>query len=363
MRKREAGFSLIELIVVVAILGFVLAAISEMFVGLLRGFKQQSKITETNIEGVIGLEMLRRDIQSAGYGLPWIIPGGTTYSEATNAVALAYNDASDPPRALLSGLDVNNRAYLVIKAINVARNETCTKWTHLLSTGATTPWTPSSENLQSTDKVIVISPGTPATTSRTLVVNATTGEFFTTFSSLAGFSSADENRIVYGVDPNTDLIMPFNRADYYVSTSVTIPGRCAPGTGVLMKAIVNQGNGGFSGSSLPLLDCVADIQVVTYLDQSIPPDGIAETFSNGLSVAAGPGAAQTIRDQLKEVRVYILAHEGQRDTSYTHTTNPMLVGESATLGRNFDFTTNGITNWQNYRWKVYTLVVRPNSLN
>ncbi len=168
--KRENGFSLIELIIVVAILGFVLAAMSDMFVGLLRGFKQQSKITETNIEGVIGLEMLRRDIQSAGYGLPWIIPASTTYSEATNATALAYNDvAPNPPRAILSGFDTSNRAYLVIKAINVARNDACTKWTHLLSSGATTSWTPPSENLKSTDKVIVISPGTPATTSRTLV--------------------------------------------------------------------------------------------------------------------------------------------------------------------------------------------------
>jgi hypothetical protein len=185
------------------------------------------------------------------------------------------------------------------------------------------------------------------------------GGFSTPFNSLAGFSSSDENRIVYGVDPDTDLRMPFNRADYYVSTSVTKPGRCAQGTGILMKAIVDQSNGGFSGSSLPLLDCVADMQVVTYLDQIPPLDGIAETFSNGLSLPD----AQTIRDQLKEVRVYILAHEGQRDTSYTHITNPMLVGESATLGRNFDFATHGITNWQNYRWKVYTLVVRPNSLN
>jgi hypothetical protein len=190
------------------------------------------------------------------------------------------------------------------------------------------------------------------------------GGFSTPFSSLTGFSSVDEIQIIYGVDPDTDLRMPFNRADYYVSTSVVIPGRCASGTGILMKAIVNQGltgvgAGGFSGSSLPLLDCVADMQVVTYLDQVIPLDGIAETFSNGLSLPD----AQTIRDQLKEVRVYILAHEGQRDTSYTHTTNPMLVGESAILGRNFDFATHGIADWQNYRWKVYTLVVRPNSLN
>ena len=102
--RRETGFTLIELLMVMVIFGFVMAAISDMFVGILRGYKQQSKIAETNIEGIIGLELLRRDIQSAGYGLPWMMPGEYTYSEVTNATALAYNDGSpNPPRAILSG--------------------------------------------------------------------------------------------------------------------------------------------------------------------------------------------------------------------------------------------------------------------
>jgi prepilin-type N-terminal cleavage/methylation domain-containing protein len=289
MIKRETGFSLLELLMVMLIIGFVLAASSDMFVGLLRGYKQQSKIAETNIEGIIGLELLRRDIESAGYGLPWAIPPGTTYAEATNATALGYNDSpasgvpptSSPPRAILSGDDITDAGYvshsdyLVIKAINVARNDTCTKWA-LLSGGTATTWEPASENLDDTDRVIVISPGTPEMSSRTLVA-PTGGPTLLQYSGTSAFLSANETRIVYGVAPvdpddlSSPLSRPFNRADYYIKIppASDMPGRCAQGTGILYKAVLNQANG-VLGGVLPLLDCVADMQVVTYLDTNIP---------------------------------------------------------------------------------------------
>lgn len=351
--KREAGFTLIELLITVVLIGFVLAGTSDMFVGLLRSYRQQSKITETNVEGIISLEMLRRDIESAGYGLPWTV--STPYQEVdpSNAGAAVYNDSptSSPPRAILSAPDANGRAYLVIKAMNLARNDACTKWTILQTTGAPTVWSSSagtSENLQDTDQVVLISPGSPATISRALIDSGS-------FSAIKTEYDPGETRLIYGVD-DSNLRMPFNRADYSVNT-VNVPRRCAPGTGVLVKAVVSQANGGFTGNTFPLLDCVADMQVVTFLDTD--NDGTADTLSTGLWAAD----AQTIRNQLKEVHVYILAHEGQRDVSYTYFPSTVLVGEQAGLtvyGRNFDLTT--IANWQNYRWKVYTLVVRPKSL-
>jgi len=363
MRKREKGFSFIELLVVVVIMGFVMAAGSDMFVSLLRGYKQQSKVAETNIEGIIGLELLRRDIESAGYGLPWVIPSGTTYQEATNATAALYNDSTaNAPRALLSGFDASGRAYLVVKAVNLGMNDTCVKWTNLFISGVTattTPWDPSTEDLDDNDRVIVISPGATATNSRSLSGPSGSAISLLRMSGVSAFADPNEARIVYGIAPDdgtNPLRMPFNRADYYVSTAA-VPGRCATGTGVLTKAIVSQSNGGFD--VLPLLDCVADMQVVTYLDTN--GDGSGDTSSNGLSVAYAT-TAQTIRDQLKEVHVYILAHEGQRDTSYVHSSGTMLVGESAALGRSFNLTTLGDPKWQNYRWKVYTLIVRPNNL-
>jgi hypothetical protein len=62
---------------------------------------------------------------------------------------------------------------------------------------------------------------------------------------------------------------------------------------------------------------------------------------------------------LKEVRVYILTHQGQRDVKYEHPTSAMRAGEKIgtdVYGRDFDLT--AIPNWQQYRWKVYPLIVR-----
>lgn len=80
MDKREEGFTLIELMITMVIFVLVIAGASSIFTGLLTQFKQQSKITETNIEGAVGLEILRRDLESAGYGLAWNVEIDNTES-------------------------------------------------------------------------------------------------------------------------------------------------------------------------------------------------------------------------------------------------------------------------------------------
>jgi prepilin-type N-terminal cleavage/methylation domain-containing protein len=370
MSKRNAGFTLVEMLIVIAIFGFVLVGTSQMFIDTLRTHRQQSRITETNIEGIIGLELLRQDLVKAGYGLPWSIPNTVAYNEAGGAPANGYNDCSgvvpcNPPRGISGADDVTGVAgipdhtdYLVIKAANVATNTACNKWTFLLESGGTstvTWWTPSSENLSSTDRVIVIAPGTPdSPTARALITGSTQ------FSAAAGFAapvSGPETRLVYGIDtadPNP-LRMPFNRADYFVRqpSSSEMPRRCALGTGILYKAVVNQNGGGLS--YMPLLDCVADMQVIFRYTNNTGNLTTIQTYDD-ISVFN----AEAVRNQVKEVRVFILAHEGQRDTNYQHPESTPHVGDSGIHGRDYDLTT--ITNWQNYRWKIYTLVVQLDNL-
>jgi prepilin-type N-terminal cleavage/methylation domain-containing protein len=365
----EDGFTLIELMITMVAFVLVIASISSIFLGLVNQFKQQSKIAETNIEGITGLEILRQDIEHAGYGLPWIIPAGVTYSEASSAPASTYNDASNPPRAILSGNDTgfNNSDYLVIKSINVARNYACSKWTTLQTTG-TRVWVPNKENVNFNDtdgtvnnnvRVIVLYPGSTESNSRNLIVGTT---FSTPYSNVTSstWSPTDptETRIIYGVDPDTDLRMPFNRADYFIlnTNPINVPIRCAPNTGVLVKAVVPHDDGNFldgTGDIMPLLDCVADMQVIYRRDTN--DDGIIDNTTDDISALS----AQQIREQVKEVRIYILAHEGQRDVNYTYPNNSVTVGEFG-LEKNFDLTS--IANYQNYRWKVYTIVVNSNNL-
>ncbi len=91
-----------------------------------------------------------------------------------------------------------------------------------------------------------------------------------------------------------------------------MPTRCAPGTGVLYKATVNHADG--KHLEMPLMDCVLDMRVVVAAE--VPPPGT--TIRTGTANAAwraipppALGAAQQVRDQAIDVRVYIVAQEGQ----------------------------------------------------
>jgi prepilin-type N-terminal cleavage/methylation domain-containing protein len=394
----EAGFTLVELLITMVIFVFFIAAASQVFTGLLTQFKQQSKIAETNIEGIIGLEILRQDIEHAGYGLPWNL-NGASYSEAgvetaTPWVDRDFNDgpptnpargtdpgdpASNPPGAIRSGngYALNSSDVLVIKAINVARNNASEKWTHLFTGNTVTKWNPARERLETSDRVIVLSPGT----TRTLVVNG--GSFTTRYNANTdptpdglmdpAFAPGDntETRVVYGVTPpanpvTTSLRMPFNRADYYVRRPTTMPQRCAKkigtdtGTGILYKATVNQADGLLN--ELPLFDCAADMQVDFWLDTD--GDGrINWPPSDNISALT----AQQIREQVKEVRVYILAHEGQKDINYDFSMGgtreflsaiEVLDNNSRTINFVNLKTLIGNPEYKYYRWKVYTIVVK-----
>jgi prepilin-type N-terminal cleavage/methylation domain-containing protein len=412
MIRREAGFTLVELMITMVIFVFVIAAASQVFVGLITQFKQQSKIAETNIEGIVGLDIMRRDIENAGYGLPWVLPTAWATSPCTGyqeAVVVAetpwvdrdFNDgppdnpargtdsagACNPPGAIRSGDGACTTPatcpagsdVLVIKATNVAQNDASQKWTYVNTTSQVKEWDipGETERLETSDRVIVISLGNTTPTLRTLVLNG--GSFTATYvrngtyldaspdTLSAGFAPADttDTRVVYGVAgaAGTALRMPFNRADFYVRTPTTansMPTRCATGTGILYKGTVNHTDGGLT--ELPLLDCVADMQVYYRLDTI--NDGITAIDSELNSIAGL--TAQNIREQVREIRVYILAHEGQRDRSYTFNNftgacaTCIRVGQSAVLGRDFNLAT--ITDYLNYRWKVYTIVVQPKNL-
>ncbi len=366
--RRDTGFTLIELLITMLLLGFVIAGISQTFTGILSQFKQQSKIAETSIEGIVGLELLRQDIENAGFGLPWRPDTMPTYQEAVAATAytddLSSNDTpTNPPRAfaVYQGAGWNGSDVLIIKATNVARNDTAQKWTYIDTANVARTWDVTTENLGDSDHIIIIDPGTTDGNRRTLVTASTaTADWRTTFGARSDYVPSSGYYLVYGIanSTTTALRMPFNRADYYITnpaSTSTRPDRCAPNASVFSKNVISHANGG-RNDNLPLLDCVADVQVVFNLDRN--GDGTAGDYAEPLTdVTAVALTAEQIRNQVKEVRVYILAHEGQMDKSYTHPVTNILVGEAGIGGRTFDIGAN-----VNYRWKVYTLVVKPANL-
>ena len=367
MKDRQAGFSLIEMLLVIAIFAIIIMAASQSFVPLLSESKQQSKIAATNIEGMLGLEVMRRDISHAGYGLYWSSDpkSGPTpsfsYTEVTSADDLQgsfLNDApNDVPRPIVigAGRGLNGSDRIAVKAMNVATNELSERWTYLYASPIyqLATWSPSTENIGSAEYVIVMRPDQ---TNRYLhFTKAASGQkFYSKYADVvASYDQPDTTSLVFSFGTTAIPKMAFNRADYFINNT-NVPARCAAGTGVLYKAVVNQVVGATSfQTALPLLDCVADMQVAYRFDSD--GDGYADTAAD--AIADQPVDAPTAR-QIREMRVYILAQEGQRDRDYTYANNLVRVGEAGIYGRDFDLGAT-ITDWQRYRWKMYTLIIEP----
>ena len=359
--RGERGFSLIELLMVLALFSIVIMMSTDTFSIILRQSTQESRVVGSQVDSIVGLNIMRSDIEHAGYGLPWSFQNSLIYNEADASPANNFNDSPNAPRGITAGngSGYNGSDYMVIKSTTTGTSETSQKWTYIIAGQNPKTWDSSKLNLSNGDRVIVIRPRADASSLTQLVMDASGSTFSTQYSSTA-FSSAfspqkaSERFFIYGVDPTTNLRMPFNRADYYVARpSSNMPASCAPNTGILYKATTNHSDGG--STEMPIIDCVADLQLIFGMDTN--SDGVVDSRVDDISSLN----ASQIRGQVREVRVYILTHQGQRDPYYTHANSVVTVGEFG-LGRNFDLAGTIGTGWQNYRWKLYTLVTRPSDL-
>ena len=79
-----------------------------------------------------------------------------------------------------------------------------------------------------------------------------------------------------------------------------------------------------------------------------------------------------MREQLKEIRVYILAQQGKKNSGYFYPVDDpdkaIVVGDpklAPSLGKVWserELSENFGAGWRNYHWKVYTIVVQPKNL-
>lgn len=408
MVRNCKGFTLIEMIIVMTVFITVIIISGNVFNTVLQQASKIVRSEESNIEGIVGLEMFRHDLQQAGYGL-FTEPLCTAYNgEAIGEPASDYNeikrtiaDPCDndvvkeipanrlPPRAMVAGNNLDGTEgnilagsdYLALKGLTLARNAASQKWTYLeKDASGTVPkvWPSKAENLISSDRVMLMRRSVDQS-DKTYAIepNAASGNaFFRQFnSSFAQYSTNTYQYVVYGLDDDGTPRMPFNRSDYFVAKpDSSVSPICAKGIGNLYKATINQGDG--QRSLLPLLDCVADMQVVFGWDLTIGnssatgQDGIIDTWSSpdpksstGSASEADLKAAmedpKLLSAALKIIKVYVLAQVGRKDSGYT-STSPILVGEEgeSSITHSYALTQDML----NYHWKVFRIVVRPKNL-
>ena len=404
--RTNKGFTLVEMIVVMLIFVIVIGITGSAFNRIVSQALSLTKTAESNIAGIVGLELMRSDVEAAGYGLPWSFSQAIVYSEASEVPGIALNYQSDPtypggvlnnlsdptnsnvPYAIMSTNNVvsadptvvfNGSDVLAVRGESLATNAASKHWTYIESAVLpnTNPnpvkrlW--SADNLAATDRVVLINPIASLKPVNQLVVNSTTGVWTTPFNNYTTigkppvYSDAEKRSdayIIYGVDGDTDLRMPFNRADFYVRRPATseqgwvrLPQRCNPSTGILFKGVVGQASGAYQ--EMPLLECVLDMQVVYELRT---PGTKMPTDSSDISTLS----PEQVREQVKAVKVYILTHDGGRDRNYTYPNATIGVGPGDGIisgsGSTYNFATSGVPDWQNYRWRVYQIVARPSNL-
>jgi prepilin-type N-terminal cleavage/methylation domain-containing protein len=389
--RGQSGFTLVEMIVVTAVFIMVIIIAGDAFKTILTHSNILTRSEESNIEGMLGLEMFRHDLNQAGFALPWSFSGGTvpTYLEAADAPASTFNDApSGVPRAFLAGDNLAAASsgqpdqvdYLSLKGTPLARNDASQRWTYVnySSSGSSKPKIWSAENLKDNDWVVVMRRSFTENGYVNQLVVPSVSEFSTQFKA-SGFDNPSfspvipqETFYVYGIG-TVKPRMPFNRTDYFVKrpAAADIPTKCADNTGVLYKATVNHADGKLT--EIPIMDCVADMQVVFGWDMN--EDGVVDAFSNadGTTVNGGDTTAvkntiadaELLRNRLKIVKVYLLAQEGSRDPNYRNQKDIDVGNRSlGEISVTKSYTVADITakNWTNYRWKVYRIVVSPKNL-
>ena len=373
--KSQKGFTLIELIVAVGIFVIIIGIPYAYFTRQLKHTVKESAISQSALEKIPSVEILRKDIEDAGYGLAWDTTG-ITYEEAKSASLdfysldpASFNDAPNPsdtnnhpPRAILGKVDnsSNGFSYLVLKGTSLGLNKACGHWSYIDRNGNLNIWpinnSANYNNLQNGDRVIVMD-----AVDRSIIKNS--NKFYFTVSkdaTQADTNPADYNLptppqstyLIYGVD-TSDLGAPFNRVDYRLYKGSDNESECAVGTHTLGRAVMRQSDGVMY--SYPLLHCVADFQVGFGLDTD--KDGKIDKWIQDITGLS----ATDIRNQLKQVRVYILVQNGTKDRNYDYPDNSIYVGDSSIgIGRDFDLTQ--ITDYKHYRWKLIKLVVEPKNL-
>lgn len=404
--RAHKGFTLVELIIVMLIFVIVIGIAADAFNRIVSMSGNITKTADTNISGIVGLELMRVDVESAGYGLPWSFSRAIAYNETAAPQGSALNDnnvayASDPtqnnvPRPVMSAAAASTSDptvvfagsdVLTVRSLSVATNATAKRWTYIesavLPNTNPTPvyqlW--SADNLDlANDRVILIQPVANLKPTKQLVVNSSGGWWakFNNYSSIGKppvYNDAEKKSdtyIIYGVDGSTDLRMPFNRADFYVRRPaaseagwVRLPQRCNTSAGILFKGVVTQGDGTYN--EMPILECVLDMQVVYEL---LTP-GSTMTTDSAILTTLPPAAPRDltpkeIREQVKAIKVYILTHDGGPDRNYTYPNATIGVGPGDGItsgsGSTYDFAAKGIPDWQRYHWHVYQIVARPSNL-
>lgn len=275
------GTGIIEVLVSMTILLIILGITYASFNSLLKGFKRESKSIETQIDRATALELIRLDLEHAGYGI----------ATDCNDTILELNGTSLTIRSTINNSNEATRGWVIKNCIansTLDQREDTTNDDLVYLTLANKTFVSNSDINTCPGSDIYIGFPYDSTASTTCASNG----------------------------------QHYNSITYSLSSSQSL-SRCHPGTKNLLRSV----NG---GTGAPILNCVADVALRFDLDTN--GDGVVDTNAS----SSLPTSNDAIRSQLKAVRVYLLIQEGQKDQKYTFTGSTTLDGITLSRPANSD---------------------------
>lgn len=353
--EKNGGFSLVELLVVLAIFSVILAVVFSSYITQVKHTGREYRVAEAEMEVGIARGIIERDMAMAGYGIAEDYSAATLPAFTAPRVASATNGGPDTLTLTGTALGMDSKQAQA--------------WTYIDAAAPTfkLDWGDSRENLEANDRIVLMEPG-----SKKLLAeggkwlfnydgsNGTPGNRLTTLDGGTSYSTPTVGTLVYGLcgSSNTScnaagIAQPYYAVRYYLGGAA--PSNCASGTQSLLRAESRTSASPVGGDSI--MDCVLDMEIAFGLDTN--EDGTIDTWDEG-GVTAGSYDVDSLRKRLKQIRMYILMQSGNLDPDYTSPSS-IRVGDSLLgTGRDVDMTT--VAQRQNYRWRVLSITATPRNI-
>lgn len=328
MQKRlnKQGFSLIELLVVVAMLGIILAVIFSEYIRVLQQAAVTRKVVKTETDIVNVVWPLFKEIESAGFGIPAksMTGSGSSCTKANDFSAFKYDSA-------------NNR--IIIHSTAVGDKKNAGAWSAIGSSCKVS-------GIPAGEYVAVINPSGMAELGWTSTLTSGTDVI------LASCDPMWIDMIAYWTPDTGGLECgeAFYRMTQYTSSNK--PAICAPSgsaadekVGRLMRSIAyNAGQ----DNSQPMLECIRDFSFRF---------GCISKTSGSLTWVTDAANCSGSTGDLRLVKIGMIVQESPADSSYMAPTTITLFSD---LGASLQKTVNIIPTQRNYRWRPIerTIVLR-----
>jgi type IV pilus assembly protein PilW len=311
--KVRRGLSLVELLVTIVITLILISAIYLSYLTLFKTSQRETVSSEAQIEKAVALEIMRLDIEHAGYGI------------ATNSKDLPIEW---------------NGTMLTIRSVYNVANEKTNKWGVVKcdSSGNYHIITAEPEDFTNSDYVVALEP----------IGGSTKYVFNGKFKDLCSSVTANRYYLLFSYDGNvtngcSDQFC--NKISYYLKESTAIPNYC-----LTNSTLIRQSN----GRKTPLVYCVYGFTVRFDWGNGTVEENKAMLLTNSTT------SASEIRENLKLVRVYLLTQEGGYDPNYLSPENFTVEVDGKSVS--FSLPGNPNSKLRHCRWKVITLSVKPMDL-